>query len=152
MSDWRDVLTGPWHLAVRFATSLSPRPPDVRDEIWAEDHLLAGELGLWRRMSNQDRRHSIGVAQEFARRRPAATRAEIAGALLHDVGKIQCGLGTFGRVAATVLGRRTTRFSAYHDHEEIGADLAVLVGSDPVTADLIAGRGPAYPDLRHSDR
>jgi hypothetical protein len=138
MSDWRDVLSSPVHLAVRFVTSLPPGPPDVRDEIW-------------RRMSNQDRRHSVQVAKRFVRRRGGATRSEVAGALLHDVGKVQCGLGTFGRVAATLLGRRTWRFSAYHDHEEIGADLAVLAGSDPVTAELIAGRGPAYPDLRHSD-
>jgi hypothetical protein len=151
MSDWRDVLSSPVHLAVRFVTSLPPGPPDVRDEIWAEDHLLPGELALWRRMSNQDRRHSVQVAKRFVRRRGGATRSEVAGALLHDVGKVQCGLGTFGRVAATLLGRRTWRFSAYHDHEEIGADLAVLAGSDPVTAELIAGRGPAYPDLRHSD-
>ena len=151
MSDWHDLVTGPWHVAARFVTSLSPRPPDVRDEVWAEDHLLPGELALWRQLSNQDRRHSAAVGSRFARRRPAATRAEIAGALLHDVGKIQCRLGTFGRVAATLVGPRTERFRLYHDHEQIGADLAVFVGSDPVTAELVAGAGPAFADLRASD-
>ena len=151
MSTWSDVVTAPWHLAARFFTSLSPRPPDVRDEVWAEDHLLPSELALWRQLSNQDRRHSAAVARRFARRRPGATRAEIAGALLHDVGKIQCRLGTFGRVAATLAGPRTERFRLYHAHEEIGADLAVLAGSDPATAELIAGDGPAYPALKASD-
>ena len=79
------------------------------------------------------------------------TRAEIAGALLHDVGKVRCGLGTWGRVAATLVGPVTPRFRAYHDHEPIGADLLVLVGSDPVTAELVAGGGPAFEDLRASD-
>ena len=37
-------------------------------------------------------------------------RDEMAAALLHDVGKVECGLGTFGRVAATVVGPRTQRF------------------------------------------
>ena len=57
-------------------------------------------------------------------RRPAADRAEVAGALLHDVGKVEAGLGTFGRVVATVVGPRTERFRTYHDHEAIGARLA----------------------------
>jgi hypothetical protein len=151
VSDWHDLVVAPWHVAARFFTSLSPRPPDPRDDAWAEDHLLPGEVALWRQMSNQDRRHSVAVARRFARRRQQATRAEIAGALLHDVGKIQCRLGTFGRVAATLVGSRTERFRAYHDHELIGADLAVFAGSDPATAELVAGEGPAFEDLRHSD-
>ena len=84
--------------------------------------------------------------------RPQATRAEIAGALLHDVGKIECGLGTWGRVAASVLGRRGRRFSLYHDHERIGSDLAAAAGSEPETVDLIAERGPAYEALHACDR
>lgn len=146
------VLTKPHHLAARFFTSLSPAPPRVEDEVWAEDRLLAGEVRLWRRMSNQDRRHSVAVARRFADARPEATRAEVAGALLHDVGKIECGLGTFGRVAATLVGGRTERFRRYHDHERIGAELAASVGSDPATVELVAERGPAYDALEQSDR
>jgi len=146
------VLTQPHHLAARFFGSLSGRPPDVDDEVWAEDHLLAGEVALWRRMSNQDRRHSAKVARRFVERRPSATRAEIAGALLHDVGKIECGLGTFGRVAASVAGPVTERFRIYHDHERIGSELAAAAGSDRATVDLIAERGPAFDDLHACDR
>jgi hypothetical protein len=86
-----------WHLTARFVTSLPPTPPSVDDEVWVDEHLLPGERALWIQLSNQDRRHSAAVARRFVRQRPAATRAEIAGAILHDVGKIECGLGTFGQ-------------------------------------------------------
>lgn len=152
MSRPLDVVTQPHHLAARFVTSLSARPPDVEDEVWAESYLLAGERALWRRMSNQDRRHSIKVARRFVAARPTADRAEIAGALLHDVGKLSCDLGTWGRVVASVVGGRTERFRAYHDHERIGAELARSAGSDPRTVDLIAERGPAYETLHRCDR
>lgn len=150
MSD-ANPLTKAWHLAARFVTSLPPTPPTVDDEIWVDDHLLAGERRLWVQLSNQDRRHSAAVARRFVIERPEATRAEIAGAILHDVGKIDCGLGTFGRVVATLVGPRTAAFAAYHDHEEIGAGMAELAGSDPATVDLIAQRGPAFAALDASD-
>jgi hypothetical protein len=140
-----------WHLAARFVTSFPATPPSVDDEIWVDEHLLAGERALWVQLSNQDRRHSAAVARRFVTRRPDATRAEIAGAILHDVGKIECGLGTFGRVAATLVGPRTKAFAAYHDHEAIGAAMAEAVGSEPATIELIAQRGPAFDDLDESD-
>ena len=65
MSSLFDVVTSPWHLVRRFVTSLPPTPPPVEDEVWADDHLLPGERTLWVQLSNQDRRHSIGVAQRF---------------------------------------------------------------------------------------
>jgi hypothetical protein len=136
-----------WHLSARFFTSLSPKSPPADDEAWVAEQLTSGEHGLWVEMSNQDRRHSALVARRFADRRPDATRAELAGAMLHDVGKIECGLGTFGRVAGTLIGPRGRRFTAYHDHEAIGARLAAEVGSEPATVELIAGDGPAFDDL-----
>jgi hypothetical protein len=145
------LLRKPHHLAARFFTSLSRKPPEPADEQWAQSQLLPGELGLWVRMSTQDRRHSIKVARRFVDARPEATRAETAGALLHDVGKIECGLGTWGRVAASVLGARTRRFAVYQDHERIGAELAAAVGSEPDTVDLIAQRGPAFETLDACD-
>ena len=144
-------VTKVWHLVARFVTSLRPTPPSVDDEVWVEGYLLDGERRLWVQLSNQDRRHSAAVARRFVECRPHATRAEIAGAILHDVGKIECGLGTFGRVLATVVGPRTRSFSAYHDHEDIGAAMAQRVGSDPATVDLIAQRGPAFDALEASD-
>lgn len=146
-----DVVLHPWHLVARFVTSLPPTPPRVESEVWADDHLLPAERELWVQLSNQDRRHSIGVAQRFDDAIGGASRAEIAGALLHDIGKIECGLGTFGRVVATVVGRRTERFRAYHDHEEIGARLVAECGSDPATIELVAEAGPAYEQLKACD-
>jgi hypothetical protein len=140
-----------WHLTARFVTSLPSTPPSVEDEVWVDEHLLAGERDLWVQLSNQDRRHSAAVARRFVECRPGATRAEIAGAILHDVGKIECGLGTFGRVAATLIGPRTRSFRAYHDHEKIGAAMAQRVGSELTTVELIAQRGPAFGALDDSD-
>lgn len=146
------LLLKPHHLVARFFWSLSKRPPEIAEEVWAESQLLPGEVRLWRRMNNLDRRHAAKVARRFVIARPQATRAEIAGALLHDVGKIECGLGTFGRVAASLVGRRGERFTTYHDHERIGAELAAVAGSDWATVELIAERGPAFPTLKQCDR
>ncbi len=102
-------------------------------------------------MTPADRRHSIDVARRFASVRPAATHDELAGALLHDVGKVESGLGTWGRVVATVVGPRTSRFRTYHDHERIGAEWLAACGSDPTTVELVLGVGPAAADLRQAD-
>ena len=139
------------HLARRFFTSLSPAPPSEADERWVTEHLLPGECRLWQRMGNPDRRHSVVVTRSFVELHPGATRAEIAGATLHDVGKTESGLSTVGRVAATVVGPRGRRFALYHDHEAIGARLATEAGSDPATVELIGGGGPAIDALRRSD-
>ncbi len=140
------------HLVARFFTSLSPAPPSIADEVWADEHLLPGERRLWIRMDNRDRRHSAKVARRFVAARPSATRAEIAGALLHDVGKIDCGLGPFGRVAATVVGPRGRRFHDYHEHEALGATMVAQAGSEPATVELVSECGPAFRALRASDR
>lgn len=139
------------HLARRFFTSLSPRPPAADDTAWAESQLRPAEVELWRRMASADRRHSVLVARRFQAARPDASRAELAGALLHDVGKVEAGLGAVGRVVATLVGARTARFRRYHDHEAIGARLAAAAGADPTTVALIEGGGPAADALRHAD-
>lgn len=145
------VIRNPFHLARRFFTSLPATPPPAADEVWVDRQLLDHERSMWVQFSNQDRRHSIGVARRFADARPGASRAEIAGALLHDIGKIECGLGTFSRVCASLVGPRTERYRIYHDHEEIGARLAASGGSAPETVQLIAGEGLAYEQLKACD-
>ncbi len=139
------------HLVRRFAGSLSRRPPSLDDVRWAEAHLLPIEVAMWRKMSNVDRRHHVLVARRFLAARPAATRAELAGALLHDVGKVEAGLGTVGRVVATVVGPRTARFRTYHDHEAIGARWLADAGSDPATVALVRREGPAARALAAAD-
>lgn len=145
------LLTQPFHLVARFRWSLSAQPPTADEEAWARSHLLPGEIELWERMSDMDRAHSAIVARRFVTARPSATRAEVAGALLHDVGKIDSQLGPWSRAAASVVGGRTRRFRSYLDHERIGAELAAAAGSDPATVDLIAERGPAFATLHRVD-
>lgn len=115
------------HLARRFAGSFSRRPAD---DAWAESHLNAGERALWRRMPLADRRHAVGVAH-------AVPPEVIPAALLHDVGKIESGLGPFARAGATVVGfvRRDVggRVGRYLRHDAIGAQLLRDSGSDGLT-------------------
>jgi hypothetical protein len=137
------------HLARRFAGSLVPGPPRPAADAWARQHLLPGEVELWTKLSNADRRHAIGVAREVERALGhEATRPVLAAALLHDVGKIDARLGTYGRVVATlsamVAGREQARdwkrgkgyvrrVGLYLLHDELGGDLLALAGSDPLT-------------------
>ena len=138
------------HLRRRFAGSLSRREPDLADTAWVDAQLLDPESQLWHRMSAADRRHSIAVARRFEAHGPWS-REEIAGALLHDVGKVDAGLGTMARAAATIVGPRTPRFRRYHDHERIGAELLAVAGSAHVTIELVLGRGRAASALTDAD-
>ena len=127
------------HLARRFFTSLSSRPPAADDLEWARRQLSDDQRALWERMSVRDQRHTLRVARNYVARRPLAAADEIAGALLHDVGKVAGDLGTFTRVLARLVGPRTRRLREYHDHEAIGAALAAAAGSSFVTVALVRG-------------
>jgi putative nucleotidyltransferase with HDIG domain len=138
------------HLVRRFAGALWPAGPDEEAEEWVGRTLSPAERALWRRMSGPDRRHAVEVARrvEGALGPAEATAPVLAAALLHDVGKVEAGLGTLGRVPATALGmisghRRSEqwargrgplrRVGRYLDHSRIGAELLEQAGSDPVT-------------------
>jgi putative nucleotidyltransferase with HDIG domain len=118
------------HLAKRFVGSLWPGGPSRSGIAFVESVLGPGELALWQRMSRPDQRHSIAVA----RRLGAADTEVQAAALLHDVGKIEAGVGTFGRVAATVIGpgRARGRLATYLRHDQIGAALLAGAGARPL--------------------
>jgi hypothetical protein len=137
------------HLVRRFVGSLVPAGPRRADTDWVRSTLADGELRLWDRMSRADRRHAVGVARRVQRALGhEATPPVLAAALLHDVGKLDAGLGTYGRVVATlassVAGRDaahdwsrargfTRRVGLYVRHPELGADMLALAGSDPLT-------------------
>ena len=131
------------HLAARFVGALDPRGPAPVEESWATSHLLPGEVALWRRMSGPDRRHAVAVARDAtASLGVAATRPVVAAALLHDVGKVEAGLGTLARVPATLVGlvvgreraaRGQGRVARYLRHDAIGADLLAAAGADALT-------------------
>jgi hypothetical protein len=126
------------HLARRFAESVVPIDASRTDDAWARRALLPGEAALWERMSRQDRRHSVRVARDVDRLLDGPPREVIAAALLHDVGKLDSELGTFGRVIATVVGAvhgrgGAGRIGRYLQHDRIGAELLTAAGSDPLT-------------------
>jgi hypothetical protein len=136
----RRILTHLGHLTRRFAGMLSRRPVGPDDLAWVEASLGAAELALWRELSVADQRHSLMVARRFA---SGSDDAEgLVAALLHDIGKLSSGLGTFSRVAATVVGPRTRRFRLYHDHEPIGAAMLRRAGSSDRVVGLVDGTSP----------
>ena len=127
------------HLVKRCAGMLSRRPVSAADDAWAAASLDGAERDLWLRMSTADRRHSIEVARRFTATMDAAGRDEVAAALLHDIGKLDSGLGVTMRVAATIVGPRTDRFRRYHDHERIGAEMLRAAGVGERTWSLVDG-------------
>jgi hypothetical protein len=142
-------MAGVGHLTRRFLGSLRPGGPSATDAAWVDEQLLPEEQALWRRMSGPDRRHAAGVARDVERTLGhEATRVVLAAALLHDVGKVESGLRTYGRVIATLSARAAgpdmahawrkqrgfaRRVGLYLHHAEVGADLLALAGSDPLT-------------------
>ncbi|HTZ10326.1 MAG TPA: hypothetical protein VMB72_14720 [Acidimicrobiales bacterium] len=143
------------HLATRFFGALWPGGPRRADETWARRWLLGGELELWDRMSGPDRRHAVGVARgtiELLGDGDDPERAVVASALLHDVGKVESGLGTMARAVVTAAGlvvgrsrlieapgsggrepRWHRRTRQYLTHDLLGAELLTRAGSDPLT-------------------
>lgn len=137
------------HLIKRFLGSLRPGGPPATETAWVIEQLLPEEQALWGRMSGPDRRHSAAVARRVeAALGHEATRPVLAAALLHDVGKVEAGLRTYGRVIATlsakVAGADTAatwrrqrgfarRVGLYLQHDQIGGDLLQMAGSDPLT-------------------
>ena len=143
-----------WHLIRRFFAALPNRGPHETDRIWVESVLSAAEYALWARQYPPDRRHSASTARQVERELAGEsalnddTRWVLAAALLHDIGKIEAGLGTWGRVFATVAAKiagsnRTrqwihhdgcrARVSSYLSHPQIGAELLRGAQSDPRT-------------------
>ena len=126
------------HLVKRALSSLSRRPPSPHDVSIVSEVLNTAEFDVWSEMQYRDQRHSIVVLNRFDALVPGAVGAERAAALLHDVGKNVSGIGFMLRIVATVVGPRGRRFSEYHNHERLGADLMRSI-SDPRTVALIGG-------------
>jgi hypothetical protein len=136
------------HLTRRFFGALRPGGPAPRDTAWVETILTKPEQELWARMKSHDRRHSVAVARRVQRALAGTPHHDdsrwMAAALLHDVGKLDSGLGVFARVAATLAGAAaghdmaeawsakrgiTRRFGLYLRHAELGETRLRVIGA-----------------------
>lgn len=138
----------PAHRVRRFLGSLAPGGVTGEDLGWAGSFLTEPERRLFARMSTTDQRHSVGVARAIERHGVDGEAPEdwvMVAALLHDVGKSVAGLGTYGRVVATLseaVGGHsmatawsesrgfTRRVGLYLRYPELGADLLRVAGAD----------------------
>jgi len=147
VSDWSHPVHQVAHLVKRFCWSLRAKPLASSDAVWVRSLLLTGEWELFERLPCTDQQHHLMVARRFIGRfELEPPRAWTAAALLHDIGKIDVGLGTFGRAAATLWlwGRDGDgRFGRYHQHVSRGAEMLVAAGSDEVTVALVGERPDA---------
>lgn len=126
------------HLVARFREMGEPVTSETRDDAFATAVLTPDELELWRLMDPCDRRHAVVVTKRFIAACPAALREEVAGALLHDVGKSQVSMGRIARSIATIVAVTPT-MRLYRDHERIGAEMLRAVGAHQRTIELVAG-------------
>ena len=138
----------PVHRVRRFFASVVPGRPSDDDLAWAGCFLNDDERRLFAKMAATDQRHLVGVAKAVERHGVDGRPPEdwvMAAALLHDVGKTVAGLGTYGRVVATLseaVGGAsmatawtessgfTRKVGLYLQYPELGADLLRLAGSD----------------------
>lgn len=130
------------HLLRRFMESVRVTSLSVHDMKWVEEHLTSSELELFNKMQVMDKTHSVGVARRLLDVHPDSDRFAVAAALLHDVGKAQSCLGVMARVAATILGPRTSAWRDYRNHEQIGRHMCRAAGIDSRVCDLVGGGGP----------
>lgn len=122
------------------------------DQAPARCVLTAAQFELWSRLSRADRAHSLRVLAKLEGPSPALAQA----ALLHDVGKAVTSIYLPQRVLRVLLRgllpplwRRVSRgplnqvpawrrgLVALAQHPEIGAQLALAAGTDPLVAALI---------------
>lgn len=139
------------HLIRRTWWSLRPSEISADEMGLVKETLAEKELSLWLRMGRADRSHSVMVARRFTALQPDAPQDALAGVFLHDVGKSVAGLSVPLRIVATLVGPRTKRFTSYHDHERIGAQLLREAGSSSLTIETALGNGRWGPALRLAD-
>lgn len=138
-----------FHLAKRFWFSLKPKRLSEENLYWTRSHLSENEFAYWEKLSLADQRHSFLVAKQAEYEIGKQGKEFIAAALLHDIGKLESGFGTFGRVFATLCcflfplremekwTERTKglrrRLVDYAKHPALGAELLRGIGSQQQT-------------------
>ena len=91
------------HLVARFREMGEPVTTEESDAAFAAAVLRPDEIALWMRMDPRDRRHAVAVTKRFVGACPGAVREEVAGALMHDIGKSQVSMGRVARSVATIV-------------------------------------------------
>jgi len=138
-----------FHLAKRFWFSLKPKKLSEENLFWVRSHLSENEFVYWEKLSLADQRHSFLVTKQAESEIGEQGKEFIAAALLHDIGKLESGFGTFGRVFATLCcflfplrkmekwTERTKglrrRLVDYAKHPALGAELLRGIGSQQQT-------------------
>lgn len=139
------------HLARRTFESIGSHEPTPSDQAWVRSLLTDEEHLLWDRLHPRDRRHSVGVARRFVQLEPNAPATAVAGALLHDIGKVDASGSIIVRIVATVCGPRTSSLRRLKEHERHGLELLHQVDAHPLTIATASGLGPWGPTLLKAD-
>jgi HD domain len=132
------------HLTRRFFTSLRARRLDDADIAFVRLHLTPPERPVWETLGPADRAESVAVARRTAQAIGIDVESRwLAAALLHDVGKVDAGLGTFGRAWATAVAgllshgrarRMPNRIGRYIGHDDCGESVLTAAGARPEVA------------------
>jgi response regulator RpfG family c-di-GMP phosphodiesterase len=139
------------HLVRRTIESIGSHEPSSCDAVWVRSLLTDEEHDLWDRLHPRDRRHSVGVARRFVQLAPSAPDTAVAGALLHDIGKVDAPSSVVVRILTKVCGPRTSSMRRLTEHEQHGLELLHQVDADPLTIATASGCGPWGPALLRAD-
>lgn len=138
------LLARPLHLVRRFVWSVRTQAPDPAAEAWLLSLLSTEQRALYEAQPLVDRCHAVDSATFVRQHGSSPDDAVAVASALHDVGKAEAGLGTYGRVAATLVGvvlsddaraRWATRSGVrgsvgrYLRHDQRGAELLAAAGS-----------------------
>ena len=127
------------HLVSRFFGVLFAKPLLPSERAAISEWLNDDEAALFFDQPYFDQRHAYHTGLKVVALGVHETRV-IKAALLHDVGKRHCGLGAFGRSAATLWNVTRLpgpeRFAQYRDHGPIGARELEEIGCEPVVVDF----------------
>lgn len=139
------------HLVRRTIESIGSHEPSSSDAAWVRSLLTDEEHVLWDRLHPRDRRHSVGVARRFVQLEPTAPAPAVAGALLHDIGKVDAPSSVIVRILTTVCGPRTPAMRRLAEHEHRGLELLHQVDAHPLTVATASGLGPWGTALLQAD-
>lgn len=111
--------------------------------------LRSAEAAIFWRQATPDLAHAVAVARHVMAARPGRTDL-VRAALLHDVGKIEAGLGTVGRSVASILHvlrlPLPRRMRRYADHTAIGARMLEDLAVEQAVSDFARHHRGARPD------